>query len=153
LVQILLWLLFLPPWLLLIPLDKKRVKHFLSVTFFTLVLTSIAWQTAQVYNWWTTKNNLFFLTNISSFNYGFLAITTLYLFYFTYHSPWLFFGANILLDAFQAFIISPFVFEKIGFYKMNTMNDFGLFLLLISMVPIIYVYQRLYDGSKETNRT
>lgn len=149
--QILLWLFFLPPWLLLIPLDKKRMKHFLSVTFFTLLLTSIVWQMAQVYKWWTITDNLFFLTNVSAFNYGFSPVTTLYLFYFTYHRPWLFFGANIFLDAFQTFIISPFVFEKVGFYRMDTMSNFGLFLVLVSMVPIIYIYQRLYAGIKETH--
>jgi hypothetical protein len=146
--QILLWSTFIPPWLLLIPLDKKRMKRFLSVTFFTLLLTSINWQLAERFNWWTITDNLFFLTNIAAFNYGFSPVTTLYLFYFTYHKPWLFFGANLFLDAFQTFIISPFVFEKVGLYKMNTMSNFGLFLLLISMVPIIYFYQRLYDKIK-----
>lgn len=148
--QILLWTLFLPPWLLLIPLDKKRVKHFLSATFFTLVLTSINWQIAEISKWWIITDNLFFLTNIAAFNYGFMPVVTLYLFYFTYQKPWLFFGANIFLDAFQSFIISPFLFEKFGLYKMNTMSNFGLFLLLVSMVPLIYVYQRVYDSIKQT---
>jgi hypothetical protein len=145
LAQILLWLLFIPPWLLLIPLDKKKVKHYLSVTFFTLLLTSIYWQMAEVFHWWTIKENVFFLSNISAFNYGLSPVITLYLFYFTYHKPWLFIGANIFFDAVQGLIISPFVFEKVGFYKMDALSNFGLFLLLFSMVPIIYIYQRLYD--------
>ena len=146
--QILLWLTFIPPWLLLIPLDKKRVKHYLSATFFTLLLTSIAWQMAEVYKWWSITDNLFFLTNISAFNYGFSPVTTLYLFYFTFRKPWLFFGANLILDALQALVISPFVFEKVGLYKMNTMSNLGLFLLLFCMVPLIYAYQRGYDRIK-----
>jgi hypothetical protein len=143
--QILLWILFTTPWLLLILLDKKRMKRFLSVTFFTVFLTSIYWQIAKVYNWWTIKENLFFLTDISAFNYGLLPVTTIVVFYFTYPNLLLFLGANVVMDAFQAFIISPFVFERVGLYEMNTMSHFGLFLLILSLVPIIYVYQRCYD--------
>jgi hypothetical protein len=143
--QILLWILFTTPWLLLILLDKKRMKRFLSVTFFTVFLTSIYWQIAKVYNWWTIKENLFFLTDISAFNYGLLPVTTIVVFYFTYPNLLLFLGANVVMDAFQAFIISPFIFERVGLYEMNTMSHFGLFLLILSLVPIIYVYQRCYD--------
>ncbi|KPU43129.1 hypothetical protein OXPF_33790 [Oxobacter pfennigii] len=143
--QILLWITFLPPWLLILPLDKKRVRRFLSVAFFTLLLTSINWQIGEVVNWWEVPNNLFFLTNISAFNYGFLPVVTIYVFYFTYPNPWLFFGANIIIDAIQAFIINPFIFQKLGLIKMINMNNFEAFLLTIMLVPIIYFYQRWYD--------
>ncbi len=143
--QVALWATFIVPWFLLIPLDMKRVKQFLSVAFLTLVLTSIYWQTAEVMNWWTITNNLFFLSNISAFNYGFLPVVTIYLFYFTYPKTLLFFIVNIILDAFQAFVVSPFIFEKLGFYKMNTLSNFGLFIMIVSLVPIIYLYQRWYE--------
>jgi len=143
--QLLLWFLLIAPWLLLIPLDSKRVKHYLSVVFFTIFLTTIYWQMAEVWNWWTVTNNVFFLKNISSFTYGFLPVTTILVFYFTYQNAWLFFGTNIIMDAFQAFIVSPFVFERFGLYKMNSMSNFGLFLVLISHVPIIFLYQKWYE--------
>ena len=143
--QLLSWLLLIAPWFLLIPLDSKRVRHFLSVVFFTIFLDTIYWQMADVWNWWTITNNVFFLKNISSFTYGFLPVITVLVFYFTYPNAWLFFGANIIMDAFQAFIISPFVFERFGLYKMNSMSNFGLFLLLLSIVPIIFLYQRWYE--------
>jgi hypothetical protein len=143
--NILLWALFIAPWFILIPLDSKRVKHFLSVAFLTLLLTSIYWQMAEVYGWWKIQHNLFFLTNILSFNYGLSPVATILIFYFIYPKTWLFFGVNLVMDAFQAFIVSPFVFERVGLYKMNNMTHFGLFLVLFSMVPIIYIYQRWYD--------
>ncbi len=143
--QVALWATFIVPWFLLIPLDMKRVKQFLSVAFLTLVLTSIYWQIAEVMNWWTITNNLSFLSNISAFNYGFLPVVTIYLFYFTYPKTLLFFIVNIILDAFQAFVVSPFIFEKLGFYKMNTLSNFGLFIIIVSLVPIIYFYQRWYE--------
>ena len=103
---------------------------------------------AEVWNWWTVKENVFFLTNISSFTYGLLPVTTILVFYFCYSNILLFFGVNIILDAIQAFIISPFVFEKFGLYTLNNMNNFGLYIAIISHLPIIYLYQKWYDYQK-----
>ena len=143
--QFLSWFLLIAPWFLLIPLDLKRVKNYLSAIFFTILLTTIYWQMAEVWNWWTVTDNVFFLKNISSFTFGLLPVTTILVFYFTYKNAWLFFGANIIMDAFQAFIISPFIFERFGLYKMDSMSNLGLFLLLLSLVPIIFLYQRWYE--------
>ena len=147
--QLLSWLLLIAPWFLLIPLDKKRIRHFSSAVFFTIFIDTIYWQMADVWHWWAITDNVFFLKDISSFAYGFLPVVTFYVFYYTYQNIWLFFGANIVIDAFQAFIVSPFVFEKYGLYKMDTMNNLGLFLLLISIVPIIYLYQKWYEYDRE----
>lgn len=146
--QILSWLLLVGPWLIIFFLNKKRVKHFLSVAFFTLIINTIHFQMAQVWDWWTITDNVPFLTSVSSFAYGLLPVTTLLVFYFTYPKPWLFFGVNIAMDAFQAFIISPYVFEKVGLYQMTGMSHFGLFLLIVSILPIIYIYQKLYDKAR-----
>ncbi|MCB2295943.1 hypothetical protein LGK95_21010 [Clostridium algoriphilum] len=143
--QLLSWLLLIVPWFLLIPLDSKRLRHFSSVVFFTIFLSTIHWQMADVWNWWSITNNVFFLKNISSFTYGFLPVTTMLVFYFTYQNVWLFFGTNIIMDAFQAFIINPFVLEKFGLFKLTNMSNFGFFLLLLSFVPIIYLYQKWYE--------
>jgi hypothetical protein len=138
--SILSWILFIAPWLLLIPLNSIRLRRFLSVVFFTVMLITIYFQMAEVLDWWSVKNNLDLLTDVSSLTYGFLPVTTLLMFYFTYPNPWLFFGVNIVVDALQAFIISPFIFERVGLYTMESMNNLGLFLLIISILPIIYGY-------------
>ncbi len=143
--QVILWFTFIVPWFVLFFLDIKRVKRFLSVTFFTIFLTSIFWQIAEKWNWWTVTTNLSFLKNISAFNYGLLPVATLLVFYFTYPKIWLFFGTNIVFEAIQAFIISPFIFERVGLYKMVNMSNFGLLLMQFGYVPVIYFYQRWYD--------
>ncbi|ULT55242.1 hypothetical protein L1999_19285 [Neobacillus drentensis] len=144
--QILSWIVMILPWFLLVTLNSIRVRNFLSVAFFTVLLNTIYFQMAEIWNWWIVKTNVFFLTNVSSFTYGLLPVTTILVFYLFYPNLWLFFGANMILDAIQAFIISPFIFEKVGLYELNTMNNFGLFLAIISHLPIIYVYQRWYDS-------
>lgn len=144
--QVISWIVLILPWFLLIPLDSNRVRNFLSVAFFTFLLNTIYFQMAEVWNWWTVTTNVFFLSNISSFTYGLLPVTTILVFYYFYPNLWLFFGVNIILDAVQAFIISPFIFEKFGLYELDTMRNFGLFLAILSHLPIIYLYQKWYDS-------
>ncbi|MED4226567.1 hypothetical protein [Neobacillus cucumis] len=144
--QALSWIVMIVPWFLLVLLNSIRVRNFLSVAFFTVLLNTIYFQMAEVWNWWTVTKNLFFLSNVSSFTYGLLPVTTILVFYFFYPNGWLFFGANIILDAVQAFIISPFIFEKVGLYELNNMSNLGLYFAIISHLPIIYLYQRWYDS-------
>lgn len=99
---------------LLLPLDSKRVKRFMPVSLFMAVLYTILFQMAEVWNWWDVHetSNIFFLTNISSFVYGFLIVTTVYMFYFTYPNFWIFLIVNWVIDLIQALIISPLSFRK-----------------------------------------
>ncbi|WP_205418628.1 hypothetical protein [Paraliobacillus sediminis] len=142
---ILSWTLLIAPWFLLIPLQSKRMKRFLSVGFIIVLFSTVIFQIAANYNWWTVTNEIPFLNNIPSFTYGLLPVTTILFFYFTYPNISLFFGVNIVFDAFQAFVISPFVFEKIGLYELNKLTNLGLFILIISLVPVIYFYQKWYE--------
>lgn len=137
------------PWFLLLPLDSQRVKRFMPVGLFVAVLYTVIFQIAEVWNWWDVheENNIFFLTNISSFVYGFLIVITIYMFYFTYPNFWLFLIANWIIDFIQALIISPFIFQKVGLYTMNNMSNFGLFIMIAITVPIIYLYQRWQDSA------
>lgn len=137
------------PWFLLLPLDSQRVKRFMPAGLFVAVLYTVIFQIAEVWNWWDVheENNIFFLTNISSFVYGFLIVITIYMFYFTYPNFWLFLIANWIIDFIQALIISPFIFQKVGLYTMNNMSNFGLFIMIAITVPIIYLYQRWQDSA------
>lgn len=146
--QISLWILAVAPWFILFFLDKKKVRRYLSVTFFTVFLTSIFWQVAEVYRWWVIEETLPFLSTISAFNYGMLPVITLIFFYFFYERPVLFFIVNIIGDAIQAFVISPFLFQKLNYYRMENMSNVGLFLHLCSYVPIIFIYQKVYDHGR-----
>lgn len=140
------WALLVLPWFCLLPLQAKRVKQFLSVAFLTTLIDTVFFQVAEVWDWWTVTTNVPFLTNVSSFTYGMLPVVTIGVFYFTYPNVWLFFAANLLMDAAQAFLISPYVFEKAGLYSFHTMNRFEFLLMLFSHVPVIYLYQRWFDA-------
>lgn len=133
--QVVSWIVLVAPWLLLLPLDSKRVKQFMPVALFMVALYTILFQMAERWNWWNLNANVFFLTNISSFVYGFLIV-------FTYPNVWLFLIANWMIDAIQAFVISPYIFQKLGLYSMKNMSNFGLFVMIAVTVPIVYAYQK-----------
>ncbi|MED4071760.1 hypothetical protein [Priestia endophytica] len=139
------WIFFLLPWVLLYPLDSQRVKRFAPVGLFSALVITIIFQIAEKWNWWIINNNLFFLTSISSFVYGFLIVATILVFYFSYPNFLFYMIANLIIDAIQAFIISPFLFIKVGLYNLHKINAFELFLLMTLVSLIIYGYQKWQD--------
>lgn len=146
--QLLAWLFLIGPWLLLmlLPLDPKRVRRFLSVTFFTVFVTIFYWQMGIVFNWWTVTTNIVILNNIPSYGLGLNPVVTLLIFYFTYSNVWLWFGVNIIADAGLAFILWPFI-GRFGFANLKVMSNLELFILVLTILPWIFLYQRWYDKS------
>lgn len=143
------WLLLLP-WLLILPFDKMKVKPFLSVVFLCCIITIIYFQIADYLDWWVVHPVFPALGNIPSFALGLSPAVTLLIFYFTFPNVWLFFLVNLVMDAFQVYVIGPYVFEKAGLYTMTGMSDTGLYLVLTSIVPLIYLYQLWYDWGRYT---
>ena len=150
--QVISWIFFLLPWVLLFPLNSSRVKRFTPAGLFSALFITIIFQIAEKWNWWTVTNNLFFLTNISSFVYGFLIVATILVFYFTYPSFLLYMIFNLIIDAIQAFIVSP-LFIKSGLYDFHKINALGLFLLMIFVASINYFYQRWQDTAFSKTKT
>lgn len=114
----------------------------MAVSLFMVALYTILFQMAEVWNWWKVNNNVFFLTNVSAFVYGFLLVATIYAFYLSYPNFLLFLILNVIIDFLQAFVISPFIFQKLGLYTMEEMTNFGLFIMITITVPIIYFFQK-----------
>lgn len=135
------WLLFLPPWLLLLFLEPERKRRFVPPALLACLCSTIAFQMAVHLGWWSVTTNIFYFTQISAFVYGFLPVGALISFYWTYPNPWLFFGFNLLIDALQAYVISPYIFEKADFYQMTGMSHTGLFILQTSISVILYTFQ------------
>lgn len=135
------WLLFLPPWLLLVFLEPERKRRFIPVALLTCLCATISFQMAVHLGWWSVTTNIFYFTQISAFAYGFLPVGALISFYWTYPNPWLFFGFNLLIDALQAYVISPYIFEKAEFYQMTGMNHTGLFILQTCISVTLYAFQ------------
>ncbi|RAV05082.1 hypothetical protein [Paenibacillus sp. YN15] len=144
-------ILVLLPWLAVGFLSKHKLRQFISAAFFGSLINIAAFQFGDYMGWWTTYQSFPPLGNIPTFVFGFSPVVALFIFCFAYPNLWLFLGANLVLDALQAYIVGPLVFEKLGFYEMTGSSDTRLYLVLISLVPLIYVYQLWYDNSRYTS--
>jgi hypothetical protein len=135
------WLLFLPPWLLLVFLEPERKRRFIPVALLACLFSTVTFQMAVKLDWWSVTSNIFYFTQISAFVYGFLPVAALISFYWTYPNLWLYFGLNLSIDAIQAYVISRHVFEKAGFYQLTGMSRGGLFMLETVISVLLYLFQ------------
>ncbi|MNI92513.1 hypothetical protein D3C73_1503200 [compost metagenome] len=53
---------------------------------------------------------------------------------------------NVIIDAIQSFVLSPYLFEG-WLYRLNRLNDFQVFLIMVGLSLIIYVYQKWQEGA------
>lgn len=142
--QIVMWVFFIAPWLLLFAVDKERVKRYMAVSLFGVVLLTMVFQIADRFNWWEVNKTLFFFVNMTPFPFGIFIIGTLFIFYFTYPGFWMFMIINAAFDLFQAFVMSP-IFEKLDIYTLKEMNHFLLFVLMIVIAVLLFLYQKWQD--------
>ena len=70
--QIVMWVLFIGPWLLLFAVDKERVKRYMAVSLFGVVLLTVVFQIADRFNWWEVNETLFFFVNMTPFLLAYL---------------------------------------------------------------------------------
>lgn len=139
------WLLFLPPWLLLVFLRPERKRRFMSATFLVIALCVLCYEIAAQLDWWEVKERAFFFTHINSFVFGLLPVAALMMFYLTYPNPWLYFGGNFALDAVQCSLVAPYVLEKAGLFEMKALSYPGLYLLQTLVAALIFFYQKWYE--------
>ncbi|MDF2937218.1 MAG: hypothetical protein K0Q90_2591 [Paenibacillaceae bacterium] len=144
-------ILLLIPWLAVGFLNKHKLRQFISVAFFSSLINIVAYLFGDYMEWWTTYQSFPMLGNIPTFVLGFSPVVSLFVFYFAYPNLWLFLGTNLALDALQAYIVGPAVFEKLGFYDMTGAGNTGLYLVLTSLIPVVYIYQLWYDKGRYTS--
>ncbi|WP_110114401.1 hypothetical protein [Bacillus sp. CGMCC 1.16541] len=140
------WTLLIGPWFLLFFFDLQRIKRFVPVGLFASLVLTIVFQLAEKYEWWIIKDNLFFLTNITPYVYGVFLVGTILIFYISYPSFPFFMLVNIVVDLFEALIISP-LFQRLGIYEAKNMNQFAIFLLMIAIAALLYFYQKWQDSA------
>jgi len=144
--QIVMWGLFIGPWLLFFFFDSNRIKRYVPAGLFGIVMLTIVFEMAKRYDWWEVKQTLFFLEDMTPFVFGVFFVGTILIFYFTYPGFWAFFILNAVFDLFQAYIMSPF-FQRLGIYEMRSINAFQLFLIMTAVAILLYLYQRWQDSS------
>ncbi|WP_404351053.1 hypothetical protein LG311_08135 [Sutcliffiella horikoshii] len=145
-VQLVMWSFLLLPWLLLIPLDKPKVKRYFPAGLFGALVLTFVFQMAEKFDWWEIKQNIVLLDNITPFVYGVFLVGTVIILYFTYERFIVFFVTNLIVDSFLSFGLSKW-YEYLGIYELINMNEFGVLLLTTVIALLIYLYQKWQDGA------
>jgi hypothetical protein len=150
--RILLWTVFILPWILLIFFDKKRIKRFMPAGLFSALIMTIIFQLAERLNWWVVKETIFPLTNTTPFVYSFYIVTPVIVLYFTFNSFLIYMLVNAIIDAIYAFGITKWM-EYLGIYEFNNINSFGRFLFMQIVAVLIYLFQKWQDEAFSDNTT
>lgn len=140
--KIILWSSFICPWFTLFFMKKNSVRRYMPVTVFTALMATITSEIAYHYSWWKHTDVIVpwgYITN-PSFIYGLFSVLTIWIFYFTFRSFWLYLAVNILLNAFQWFFLIKWTFVALNIFEYVNITPFRVFLLGIVQALIIYGY-------------
>lgn len=147
--QIILWLMLIVPWLSLFFMKTYSIKRFMSVAIFASLLVTIVFELAYTFDWWTVIKDVVpwgHITNVP-LTYGAFLPGTIWIFHFTFdRSFWVYIIANVLVDAFYAFVLLDVLIRFFDIFRLGKMSGFGIFILMIIIAVIIYFYQRWQES-------
>ncbi|TYP69612.1 hypothetical protein [Paenibacillus methanolicus] len=140
--QIWLWAILIGPWLTLFLMRGETIKRYVPVAVFTALIVTIIFEIAYVRRWWEMTERIVpwgTITNVS-FVYGAFFVGTMWIFALAYRNLGLFLLTNLAIDAIQAFVLSPFLFEG-RWYSLVNLNNIQVFALMFGISIVIYMYQ------------
>lgn len=148
-IKVILYSLFIIPYLSLFFLNTTVIRRYLPVALFVTVINTIIDQIAYVNNWWRYTETLFSWDKITAVHleYSFFMVITIWIFHYTFGRFWLYLLVNFCLDAFSAFVFFP-TLQKL---KMDVLKISGItiILLMVSTSVVIYLFQNWLEGKEE----
>ena len=146
--KIILWLMLVLPWISLFFMNRHSLKRFMPVALLSSVLITVVLEMGYVYNWWTIVGKITpweEFTSIPLMNGAFL-VGTIWIFHFTYDkSFWVYILTNAIIDALYAFFILN-VLIYFDVYRLERMDNLGIFMLIFPLAFILFAYQKWQDG-------
>lgn len=147
--KIVLWVIFIGPWLTLFFLKKEDIKRYMPVAIFATFLM-------MMYNVYAF-NEKHWVINVAIFPslrplfasgiLGGFPVITLWIFHFTYGRFWLYLTANIILDFMFAVFPIHYLFQDVlGIYTLIKITSWGRFVLFVILSVIIYGYFKWQDS-------
>jgi hypothetical protein len=133
--QMILWSIFIVPWLTLFLMKKEDVKRYMPVGLFAIFTSALILEAGVSLEWWKYNETAFPLQNIS-YLYGAIPVATMWIIKFTYGRFWLFVVADFLLNLFYTFVFENYLLGNrniIQFIKINPMED----VIMTSMLGIL----------------
>lgn len=141
--KIVLWIIFIGPWLSLIFMKKESIKRYMPVAIFATMLMMLY----NVYSFnekhWEIHEAIFPALRplFASGILGGFPVITLWIFHFTYRKFWIYLLTNIVLDfMFAVFPVHFILQDVLGIYKLNNISSWERWLLFVAEAVIIYGY-------------
>lgn len=138
--QLLMWSLFILPWLTLFFINMKDLKRFMPTTLFTALTSGIILQIGYSTNLWYFRESNFTLVM-----YGLLPLVLLWIIRFTFGHFWIYMVMNAIIDLVFAFVIMPW-FGRIGIFGVENWTSVSIYIINLIHSIVIYGYQRWQEG-------
>lgn len=136
--QLILWSMFIVPWLSLLLMKKEDVKRFMPLGLFTLSLGIVVTEIGVTTGLWVLQETTFPLAVIPTYIYGIFPVTAMWIFKFTYGRFWIFLITELVLNISYVTILLPWIASRgiITFYA-----PFVSYLVAMGQGMLLYIYQ------------
>lgn len=102
--QIIIWSLFIIPWLSFLLMNKTDVKRLMPVALFSALTSGIIFELGVTAGLWNNLQAPYPLALVQPYNYGANAAIAAWVLRFTYGRFWIYILTNALLDIGFAFV-------------------------------------------------
>lgn len=144
--QVLLWVMFIVPWLTLFFMKKEDIKRFMPVALFAAFTSMIVDDAAGTLNLWVIRESIFPLSHTDTQIISLIPVLTIWLFKYTYGKVWRYIAVDAVINLMFTLIILPW-FGSRGIIE----NILATNLISFSMSTIhgltLYVYQMWQEAA------
>lgn len=135
------WLILVLPWASLLFLDKNKLRRYMPVALFAVVLSTLVNQIAAEYGWWSFMPMFGWDRIIPVYKvYGLFLVGTIWIFAFTFGKFWLYLIVNFLVDLFFMFFYG-YLLAAAGISASGNLSVPNDLILLTVQGILIYGYQ------------
>lgn len=142
-IRIILFIIFLLPWLTLFFASSKTIRRFMPVTIFTCLLMTIIFQIAYTYKWWVIHKYIVpwgYMSDVS-FIYGIFSVGTFWIFLLTFHKFLWYTVVNLIMDVVMSFIVLPSL-SLLDIAEYKNISPWQYFLVTYGLSFVIYFYHK-----------
>lgn len=154
--KIILWAIFIGPWLTLFFMKKESIKRYMPAGLFATLLMLLY----NVYSFnkehWELHTVIFpsLRPLFASGILGAFPVITMWIFYFTYEKFWIYLMTNIILDFMFAVFPAHYLLQDVlGIYTLKNITPWGRFFIFVIQAVLIYGYFKWQDGNYKEKGT
>lgn len=138
--QVILWSMFIVPWLSLLFMPKEDIKRWMPAALFTMVANTIILDIGFALRMWEIRETVFPFYDQLPMAYGGLPIATMWILKFTYGRFWLYALVELILSCVFAYIVQPWMSSRGIWVAINVTSLKVLFITIPHFISI-YLYQ------------